>query len=1205
MKTQTASSKTKSQNSSPASKNKNNKRSGEIVIDFNKSLAKDTKRTIQRSVARFISIIAIVALGISFFAGMNATAPDMIATAREYYETTNLMDLCVQSTIGITDDDLSAIAGVEGVQNVAGAKTVDGMLTINGSRLSDIDGSEYTVKAISFNVSDAYNHSQNNQNNPAYMNRLTLLEGAWPTATNECLVDKSKLSTPDEFQIGQTIAIESDTSDLSSKLNTTEYKIVGIIRSPLYISYERGYTNVGTGKLGTFIYIPEECFVIDYYTQAYIKVFGSEKYKAYTDEYNNYIEPYKLKIEEIASSQLSKRAQELYTKYSAEVSKGKAEYEKIRSQINDQLAKAKEDVEQVKYYAQNGDNLIAKAKAEYNAAATSADSQINMAKLEQSTQYQQWQQKTQQYNEVNAMVNKYADAETKYNNALSSYNTAQNTVTTTQNLVDTLTSAVASTRGAVDQLNQTQDNSSSEILDRLRIVALDNDEIANMMSDIQSFTAVGTAKEISAYLEPQLQSFESRLSLAQTALDVAQRSLTEKKQQLDEAKVLVDKLNTLKKQLATAKTELDNAERALDDAKAQISTNEQATLNKLLESKTEINNLEIQVQLAKEKAATADAEYEAAVTEAYTRLNNAKAALDEGESMLNSINIAKWIISDRYDFVKGYEEYEQTSNRMKALSLVFPWVFFVVAAMVSLNTMARMVDEDRVQIGTFKALGFENNQILMKYLIYALSASLLGSVFGAVIGFWLFPTAITAACGILYDVPPVIISFKALYAITGTILAVGVTVLSAYFAVNKSLKIRPAVLMRPKAPKDGAEIFLEKIPRIWSQLSFSAKVTCRNVFRNKKRFIMVIAGVAGCTALLVSGFGLSDSIKSVLGNQFESKDSICKYDVQIVLKDEQDLTGSSDEILQTIQTRPEVSNAMLTSMKITRATNKNNSEQLDVNLVIPKNPSELSSYVKLESAKKKGFYSLGEQGCIISDKLADTLNISVGNQIIIKRDNASDVAVTVTGIVENYTFHYIYISPTAYQNLFGEKVTYNYLTAVLADGLTKQQESALATELMQKADINAVAFTSQTVESIGYIMTSLNYIVIIILVAAALLAVIVLYNLSNININERYKEIATLKVLGFNKSEVSAYVAHENWILTAIGTFFGVFLGIPLHRVVISIAEVDVVRFGHSISILSFIYAVLLSFALTGLVNLIMRKHLKKIDMVESLKSVE
>ena len=1171
--------------------------------DINPMLMKETGRTVEKTMHRFVSILAIVTLGISFFAGMNATAPDMLQTARKYYSETNLMDIGVQSTVGLTDDDVAAIAAVEGVESAVGIKSVDGFLKIGDERLSDIDGSAYTVRAIALNVTDAYNRQVNGENKPTYMNRVTLLEGTWPTATNECLVDESQLSTPSGFKIGETITLESDGNDIATKLNTTEYKIVGIIRSPLYVSYERGYTSIGSGKLGTFIYIPQECFTLDYYTSVGVKLAGSSRYDAYTKEYDNFVEISRAKIEAIAQGRLAPRVQSIRNEYTTKVADGRKEYETKRSEVELEVQAAKEKVEKVKYYSVYGDELIRKYKEEYNAAATGADTQISMAKLEQTTQYKQWEEATKQYDEVNAAIEQYADAETQYNNAYTTWSVANNTVQTSLSTVQSLESAVKTGRSAMDQLKNNQSMSADDIIENLKASGFDSEEIQNLIADIRNFTAVGTAGELAAYMEPELQKLELQLTASRAGLTAAQNLLKQREESLKKAKELVDKLNALKEQLKKAKTTLDNAEAALNEAKNSIQSGEQETLTKLLEKKNDITNLEVQVSLAKEKVDGIDAEYDAKVTEIYEQLDKAKYTLEEGEAMLASLDTAKWYVNPRQDGAMGYEEYGQTSNRMSALSRVFPWIFFLVAAMVSLNTMARMVEEDRTQIGTLKALGFENTQIMMKYLVYAFSASLIGSILGTVLGFWLFPTAITKAYSILYDLPSVALRYRLGYALLGTLLAVGSTVAASYFAVNKSLETEPSALMRPEAPKAGSRIFLEKFDKLWSRLSFSTKVTCRNVFRNKKRFIMAIAGVAGCTALLVAGFGLSDSIGSVLTNQFESADSVCKYDVQIVLKNEQTAAESS-EIMNTIRSRQEIASATMTSMKVMRATSEKSKNDMEINLVIPQEPSELPNYVKLQPKSGRGYYTLGEKGCIVTDKLAKKLKISVGDQIILERDRGN-VAVTVTGIVKNYTFHYVYISPTAYEALFGETATYNYVTAILTEGVTNEQRVTLSEELMRKNDINAVAFTSQTIESLQYIMKSLNYVVLIIVVAAALLAFIVLYNLSNININERYKEIATLKVLGFNKNEVSAYISHENWILTVLGTLIGLVVGIPLHRLVISIAEVDVVRFGRAISPLSFLYALVLSFLFTGLVNLVMRRHLKKIDMVESLKSVE
>lgn len=1174
---------------------------------FNKTLIKDTARTVKKSFPRFVSIIAIVALGISVFAGMKATAPDMIETAQQYYSDTNLMDLCVQSTIGLEDADIAAISAVSGVESVMPVKTVDGLLTVNGERLSDIDGSAYTVRVMSLDINNAYANEQYGENIPRYMNRVTLLDGRWPTATNECLVDASRLSTPDEFVIGSTVKIEADKSDFSSKLNTTEYTIVGVIRSPLYISYERGYTTVGTGKLGAFIYVPQECFVLDYYTAAYVKVVGSESCKAYSKQYESLVAPVKTAVEQTAQTQVSVRSEKLFAQYSKEVAQGRTEYEAQKADAETQLAQAKEQVENIKYLAMYGDELIKQLKEKYNEAAVGTDNQLGMAELERTTQYAKWEENTKKYNEVKALVDEYANAETDYNNALTTYNVAKNTVSTSMTTVTSLEQAVATGRAAIDQLNTSQDDSKSDIIERLKALAYDSEQIMDIISDIKSFTAVGTAEEIAAYMEPELQKLELQLSTARVALTAANNTLAQKEQDLKKAEELVLKLKELKQVLAQAETELNEAKKQLDEAEQQIQFSQQEAVNQLLELKTQISNYEIQVPLAKEKVNTIDAEYEAKANEVYSLLDTAKYKLEEGEQLLESLTNASWIVGTRDDASKGYTEYYNTAKRTSALAKALPWFFFLVAAMVSLNTMTRMVEEDRTQIGTLKALGFRDEQIMIKYIIYAVAASLIGCVIGTLLGFWIFPEVICLAYGILFDMPKVILTYRIGYAVLGTVIATGATVLATYLAVRKTLREAPSNLMRPKAPEAGGRIFLENIPRIWSRLNFSSKVTCRNVFRNKKRFIMVIAGIAGCTALLVAAFGLGDSIKISLENQFESENSVCRYDVQIALKNS--YSSSDADIYNTVIGRQEIARtqqgeslAMLTSMKVCRAESEKSKTSMEVNLIVPEKPEALNSYINLTSAKKGG--TIGNDGCVITDKLADKLNVSVGDSVMIEKDGVT-VSAKVTGVVKNYAFHYIYIMPEAYKAIFGEDVSYNFITACLSSVITPEQKSTFASELMNMNDVSAVAFTSNTIESLGYILNSLNYVVLVLIIAAALLAFIVLYNLSNININERFKEIATLKVLGFNKREVSGYISHENWILASLGVIIGLVAGIPLHRLVIALAEVDVIRFGRSISPLSFLYAAVLALVFTAAVNLVMRLHLKKIDMVESLKSFE
>lgn len=607
--------------------------------------------------------------------------------------------------------------------------------------------------------------------------------------------------------------------------------------------------------------------------------------------------------------------------------------------------------------------------------------------------------------------------------------------------------------------------------------------------------------------------------------------------------------------------------------------------------------------MAEEKVKTADEDFKKSKADGEKALKNAQMDLNEANKLLTSLSTAEWMIQDRDD-QPGYSGYEQTADRMNAFAKVFPIFFFLVAALVCLTTMARMVEEERTQLGTLKALGYSDFSIVSKYLIYSLAASLIGSIIGLLLGFYIFPKAILAAYRIMYDLPACVIRFKWEYAIVGTIISLFSTSFAALFACYKELKSNPAKLMRPKAPKAGKRIFLERIKFIWTRLNFTSKVTARNLFRNKRKFITTLVGIAGCTALLLTGFGLGDSIRAIMDNQF-GENGICKYDVQIVLNSEYLLSeNAKPEIMQTIQSNSEIDSAMMTHMEVTTGFSERTDEKVEVNLLVPDNANSLSQFVKLKNRKTGKRVSLGNDGAIITEKLAQQTNTDVGDNITVTV-NGKNYDVPVSGIVENYTFHYVYMSRDLYEKIFSNEPTFNYVTAILSDNVDAAQKDKLAVELMKQGEIDAVAYTTQIIETFSTIIKSLNLVVAIFIIAAGALAFVVLYNLSNINLNERTREIATIKVLGFRDGESSQYILRENMILTILGVIIGLILGVFLHQYVVSVAEIDIVMFGRTIKPLSYVFAVLLSFVFSILVNLIMHKKLNKVDLVGSLKAVE
>ena len=1169
-----------------------------------KALLKDTLRTIERTRSRFFSIVAIVALGISFFAGMNATAPDMLETAGQYLQDTNAMDISLTSTVGLSNDDLATLSTISGVESVIGEKFFDGVLRINGQNAVDLDGSQLTVRALALDLNKLSAYSQG-QNDPSFLNRPQLIEGAWPTGPDQCVVDRSALSTPDGFEIGNVVSIEGDGADAAASLKNTQFTITGIIRSPRYISYERGYTNIGTGKLGTFIYISADNFTSEYFNSFSIKVAGSDNYDPFSAEYKNYIAPFVSYLNSIAQERIDIRVNAIKEKYSSEVAAQEQKYAEAKSEAETKLTEGEAKVKEILDLAENGDKKLAQYKEEYNKKASEASSKIDQSKLQHSTQYKKWEEKRDKYNEAKAVVDKYANAETDYKNAQSQYNVANTQVNSLLTTVSYLENLVATTRSAMNKFDQTQTNNVDAMLERFKESGLVGAEVDKIMSTINSLTAVGTAEEMAAYMEPQLQEVEAKLAASKKELSDAKTQLAAKKADLEKAAELVKTLKEVESQLTVAETELKEAEKELTSANYDIQFGELETLNQLSDSKNQITNFETNLQLAKEKAKTVEADFAAQKEEINKKLELAKAQLDEAKSFLLNLDVGKWYVQNRDDALLGFEELEQTAERTAAISKVFPWIFFLVAALVCLNTMTRMVEDDRTQLGTLKALGFHSSEIVGKYLIYSLAASAIGSFAGTMLGFALFPYAISKAYSILFALPAVEVKYRFGYAIPAMIISIGATVLSSFLACRRSLGTSASSLMRPKAPKGGKRIFLEKFPSLWKKLSFTTKVTFRNVFRNKKRFVMAVLGVMGCTALMVAAFGLQNSINTMLKRQFTDSDSIVSYDMQVVLNGSYDTLVAAPDAQKTVAERAEVAVSTLNYMKVTNTGSTNSSKRFETYIMVPENADMLPNYIRLRDTSTGGVLSLPQNGAVITKKLAESLGLSAGDSINVFVSDSYVVQVPIAAVAENYVFHYVFMTKEVYTALFGANPGYNYIMAKFKSPLSGTQKEQLSKDLMSEYDITAVSYAEEAQQTFEHILDSLGYVVIILVVSAGLLSFIVLYNLSSININERIKEIATIKVLGFRKREVTAYIFRENLMLSVFGTVLGLIFGLALHRMIIAVGEVDILMFARSVGILSFLYSAVLSMAFSLCVNIVLRRNLERVDIVEALKSIE
>lgn len=577
--------------------------------------------------------------------------------------------------------------------------------------------------------------------------------------------------------------------------------------------------------------------------------------------------------------------------------------------------------------------------------------------------------------------------------------------------------------------------------------------------------------------------------------------------------------------------------------------------------------------------------------------------LDEYKDLVNEVKEKieavdkNWYIKTR-DSNEGIRGFQDDSDRIKAIGTAFPLIFFLVATLVCLTTMTRMVEEHRIQIGTLKALGYSKFSIVSQYFIYAFTASVIGSIIGVILGFKIFPFLIFNAYRIMYTIPPVAGNFHIDLAITSALVAIFCTTLAAVGASIKELVAVPAILMRPKAPKAGKRILLERIKFIWKRMSFTEKVTARNIFRYKKRFFMTIIGVAGCTALLITGFGLKDSIVAVTEKQFGE---IYTYDLKGYLR-ESIQEDKEYLFMDELKDYNEIEDSLLSFEKNIKVKN-NNEENSSVEgyILIPKDVDKLGEFINLREENRK--IDIGDNGVVITKKLSKLLNIKEGDDIEISLDDKT-INAKVNHITEHYVSHYVYMSPKYYEKLFDDKVNYNAFSSKLKNK-DIDQEDKLSKEMMKNPKIATINSTTSISDKFKKTMDSVDSVVLVLIASAAALAYVVMYNLTNINISERMRELATIKVLGFYDKEVAGYVYRENIILSIIGTLAGLILGVFLHKYVITTAETDMVMFSREIKTMSFIYSSILTIVFSSLVNIVMYKKLKKINMVESLKSAE
>ena len=1204
-------------------------------------LRKDFIIEIKKTMGRFVSIFFIVALGVAFYSGIRASEPSMRITADQYFDDSELMDLKVMGTMGLTKADIKAIGKVSGIEAVEGGYSKD--------VLCQVGDNEKVVHMLSM------------QKN---FNQVSVVEGRLPEKAGECLVDEDFLSYTD-LKVGDTVAFHSgDGEALTDSLVTDTYKIVGIGNSPLYISFGRGNSTIGTGEISGFVVVDKASFDMDVYTEAYVKVSGAEEKTAFTDEYNNLSDAAKEAVSAIEEERCAARKQEIVdeanekladsektvNEKSQELENAKKELESGKSKAAEELEKAKQQITDgeaeladAKQQIADGETQLADAKAQLNekqAQLSSAEAEYESGKVQLDQKEQELAAAEQTYlsnyakympfitagkAQIAAGRTQIADGKKQLDEGLAPLKQLRDGLDGIEDGISQCDSGMAEVQKQLDGMD------SDVYQEYVKIPEEDRNEeqqaYVNKWENLNAqFAGIQAQK---TQLETAKSGLLAQAGFATEAdLDAQITSLTAQRDELDKKEAaLLQQEQTLaaqeeellsagrqitdgKSQIVAAKSQLDSTKSQITDGKAQI-LSAWALLN---EKEDTLNASKAQLASGEQELADGRSEYEQAAKEAEEQITDGQAKITDGEKQLTDakqqiadakaeikkIENPKWYVQTREDALTEYQGYGDNADRMRSIGKVFPVLFFLVAALISLTTMTRMVEEQRVQIGTMKALGYGKAAIAGKYIGYALIATLGGSIFGVLIGEKILPFIIIYAYMILYKhLPAILVPYHMSYALQASGIAVACTLIATIASCYKELAAEPAELMRPAAPKQGKRILLERIGIIWKHLNFTWKSTVRNLIRYKKRFFMTIFGIGGCMALMVVGFGLKDCIYEIVSLQYEK---VQFYDAATYMSDDiseenrqqlHDYLDQNADIKETIEARMQKTDVKSASGKKT------------LYLMVPSDNEKIEDFLSFHSRTNKDeVYSLKKDEVILTEKMASLLNVKVGDELTIEDEDRGDQTVTVGAICENYMSHYLYLSPEKYEELYGVPAEYNTIIYSVKDGKDDQIEK-IGTKLLSMDGVLNVSYTSSIEGRLDDMLRSLNLVIVVLIVSAGMLAFVVLYNLNNINITERQRELATLKVLGFYDEEVASYVYRENILLTIIGSVVGMVLGNLLHRYIILTVEVEEAMFGRQIHWQSYLYSFLFTVAFSLFVNWVMFYKLKKIDMVESLKSVE
>ena len=1206
------------------------------------AMQKDFWREIQHTRSRFFSIMILVALSVAFLSGLKATAPDMKRTGDDYLDSLHLADIQVLSTLGLTDDDITSLRAQDKVEDAEGEYVIDAF--------ASSDSLDAVVKVLSLTGRG--------------INEVLLRDGRMPERADECVVEENMLSLM-SISIGDTITLTPG-DDLSDALSQNTYTVVGTVRSPVYLAVERGTSTLGSGTVKAYLYLPREAFTLDYYTAAYVRVSGAAEMTAFYSDYDDYIDAVIDELEPFGDARAQLRHDDLVDEATEKLDDAQKELDDAKAEADEKLGDAQKELSDARRKLDDGWKDYYDGQQELKDARVELDDakiELDDGEMQYLNGMEEYEDALDEYEKGRA---EYEDGLAQYEDGVKELESGEKELAAgrrqlesgerqLEELAKTVTdalaaagspyggapeklledlgrgdsAAIAATDGALNNMRAQitggiakAQSKIDEMQDQLVTVNTAIDQLSQippeymtpeqkqMLAEAQAAkpqleAGIATAQATKAELEENLSQLNSisASSLAaskrelddgwdeyyagEAELDAGRKELRDAKMELDDAKAQLDdapaQLADAKKELSDARKKLDDGWKDYYDGEAQYADG----VKELSDAYTELTDGERDYRKGLREYADGKAEADEKIADAQEKITDARRKVAD-------IDSCEWYIFSR-SYNPGYTGFGQDADRMANLASVLPIIFFLVAALVCLTTMTRMVEEQRVQIGALKALGYSRLAISWKYIGYGLLPSLVGGVLGLVIGYILFPKMIFTAYQIMYQMPDIELHAYTDISLFSVLAAVACTTVATLWACLATLRETPASLMRPRTPKAGKRVFLEYIKPLWRRMSFIHKVTARNLFRYQKRFWMTVIGIGGCTALIIAGFGMRSSLLFTMSRQY---DELFHYSAQVTLADNalpeeraavEDFLAGDERIVSYVPCEASSATVVTPSYSTTAYVEVMASD-------------EIGKVVDLFDYKSGDPITMGDEGVYIDQKLSELLKVSVGDTFFLDGDVRGDV--TVAGIYEHYTGHFIYMTPGYYENaLHADGEPNAYLLNFTSD------DTDTCNAIFEKLlDMSGVATTSRmrdTQDTYMHSMERVDFVVVIIILAAAALAMVVLFNLSNINITERQRELATIKLLGFYDGEVSAYVYRENIVLTLFGILLGCFMGHWLHIYLVRSTEIDLMMFGRQTAPSAYVYAAILTALFSLLVNVLAHFKMKKIDMVESLKSAE